>query len=208
MRKSIAVLLSALALTFGAPTVGLAQAPTSNLRGQIVDAGGRGATGMRVELVSDRLVVSTTISTTDGHFSFAGIPVGNYVVRTNVNGQPTGVRVSVTTGVSPTTALLVLPSLATAAPAVVIAALGPVLGSVVAATVTVIGNTVIVQAQSTNDNTILASPQTQAAVQAILVQLAAQLPPQQPPAGSPPGTPPPPPLFSFIPFVPVTPLSQ
>ncbi len=200
MRKSLSVLLAALALTFGAPITGIAQAPTSNLRGQIVDAGGRGATGMRVELVSDRHVVATTISSTDGHFSFAGIPAGNYVVRTSVNGQPTGVRVSVTTGATSATALLVLPSLATASPAVILAAVGPALGSIVAAAVTIVGNTVIVQAQSTADNELLADPAVQQQVRTFLVELAAQLPPQQVPPGGIPLAP----IFSFIPFVPLS----
>jgi hypothetical protein len=193
MRKSIAVLLSALALTFGAPITGIAQAPTSNLRGQIVDAGGRGATGMRVELVSDRHVLATTISTTDGHFNFAGVPAGSYVVRTTVNGQPTGVRVSVIAGQSVATALLVLPSLATAAPAVVMAALGPALGALTAAAVTVVGNTIVIQAAKQEDEAVLITLVN--AANQYIAELNAQLPPP------PPGTPPP---FQFIPTAPLS----
>lgn len=199
MRKSIAVLLSALALTFGAPIVGIAQAPTSNLRGQIVDAGGRGATAMRVELVSDRHVVATTISSTDGHFSFAGVPAGNYVVRTTVNGQPTGVRVSVTAGQNAATALLVLPSTAAASPAVLIAVVGPAMGSLVAATVTIVGNAVIVTADKKEDQAIV--NQAVAAAQVYIQSLNNQLPPPPPPA---PGQPAAPPLFTFIPTQPIS----
>jgi hypothetical protein len=192
MRKSLAVLLSALTLTFGAPIVGIAQAPASTLRGQIVDAGGRGATGMRVELVSDRLVVATTISSTDGHFNFAGVPADNYVVRTTVNGQPTGVRVSVTAGQSAATALLVLPSVAAASPGVILAVVGPALGSIVAATVTIVGNTIVIQSANNSDLNFVATSVAQA--QAYLETLNAQVP-------APPGTPP---LFTFIPTVPAS----
>ena len=197
MRKSIAVLLSAITLAFGLPIVGIAQAPTSTLRGQIVDAGGRGATGMRVELVSERFVVATTISTTDGHFNFSGLPAGNYVVRTNVNGQPTGVRVSVTAGQTSATALLVLPSLATAAPAVVLAALGPALGALASATITTIANVVIIQAAEKKDEAVLVAIVN--AANQFIAELNAQLPPPAP------GAPPRPPLFSFIPTAPIIP---
>ena len=194
MRKSIAVLLSAFALTFGAPIVGMAQAPTSKLRGQVVDAGGRGATGMRVELMSDRHVVATTISSTDGHFSFAGVPAGSYVVRTTVNGQPTGVRVSVTAGENAATALLVLPSTAAASPAVLIAVVGPALGSIVAATVTIVGNTIIVTADKKEDQAIV--NQAVAAAQVYIQLLNNQLPPPAPGQTAPP-------LFTFIPTQPI-----
>lgn len=119
MRKTLAILLSVVTLSFGAPIVGIAQAPTSILRGQIVDAGGRGATGMRVEVVKEGFVVATAMTTTDGHFSVAGLPTGNYVVRTMVNGQPSGVRISVEPGQS-ANALVVLPSVATAAPSAIL----------------------------------------------------------------------------------------
>lgn len=194
MRKSLAVLLSALTLTFGAPIVGLAQSPTATLRGQIVDAGGRGATGLRIELVSDRLVVATTMSVTDGHFSFPGVPAGSYVVRTSVNGQPTGVRVSVTSGQAAASALLVLPSVATASPAVVLAAIGPVIGTLAAATVTIVGNVVIVQAAENQDQEVVRN--AVAAANALIAQLNNQFPP-------PPGAPPTP-IFSFIPTTPAS----
>ncbi len=154
MRKSLAVLLSALTLTFGVPSIGAAQGSilkTATVRGQVVDAGGRGATGMRIELVSDRLVVATTISTTDGHFSFAGLPAGNYVVRTTVNGQPSGVRVSVIAGETAPTALIVLPSVATASPGAIMVALGGSLGSLIAATVTLVGGQIFIRGVAGSD---------------------------------------------------------
>lgn len=195
MRKSLAVLLSALTLTFGAPIVGLAQAPTSTVRGQIVDAGGRGATGMRVDLVSDRTVLATTISVTDGHFSFPGLPAGNYVVRTTVNGQPTGVRVSVTPGQVSASALLVLPSLATAAPAVILVALAPALGAMVSVTATAIANVVIVQAAQGQDEETVRNNIQQA--NNFIAFLNTQI--QQNNPGAPPL-----PVFSFIPTTPVS----
>jgi hypothetical protein len=197
MRKLVAVLLSAITLTVGAPIVALAQAPTSTLRGQVVDAGGRGTADLRVELVSERMVIATTISTTDGHFSFAGVPAGNYVVRTNVNGQPTGVRASVTPGTT-ANALLVLPSLATAAPAVVVAALAPALGAMVSATVTTVANVIVVQAAKGNDEETVRN--NVAAANLVIQQLNQQIA-----ASLPPGTPAPViPIFSFIPTTPAS----
>lgn len=194
MRKTLAVLLSALALTFGAPIVGLAQAPTSTLRGQIVDAGGRGATGMRVEVVKESFVVATTISTTDGHFSIAGLPAGNYVVRTTANGQPTGVRVTVQSGQASATALLVLPSVAKASPAAIIAIVGPALASAIVSVAIVAVAEATVQSQSTADNTFL--QQNVAAANQLIQQFNQQV------AASNPGAPQVP-IFTFIPFVPL-----
>ncbi len=196
IRKSLAILLSALTLTFGVPSISAAQGSilkTATVRGQVVDAGGRGATGMRMELVSDRLVVATTISTTDGHFSFPGLLAGNYVVRTTVNGQPSGVRVSVIAGETAPTALIVLPSVATASPAALIAAVGQAaLATMAAVIVSVVAGVTIVTAQATNDVASVVLLQAQA--QAYIQQLNVQIPP-------PPGQPP---LFVFIPTVPAS----
>jgi len=194
-RKSLAVLLAAVITLAAAPLTGLAQAPTSTLRGQIVDAGGRGASNMRVEVVKDSFVLATTMSTTDGYFSFPGLPAGNYVVRTTVNGQPTGVRVAVTAGQASTTALLVLPSLATAAPAVILAAIAPALGAMVSVAATTIANVVIVQAAEGNDEETVRN-NIQAANNFIAV-LNAQI--QQANPGAPPL-----PVFSFIPTTPAS----
>jgi len=158
LRKFVAVLLSAVALTFGAPVVGIAQskAPsTSVVRGQVVDAGGRGATGLSVELVREGFAVATTVSGPDGHFSFAGVPAANYVVRTMVNGRPSGVRVAVVAGEATQTALLVLPSVATASPAVVaIIGVNGILTTVTVA-LSVIAGEVVVEVQKSNDEETL-----------------------------------------------------
>lgn len=197
-RKALALLLSTLMLTLGVPVLSVAQgkaSTTSKLRGQIVDAGGLGVSNMPVELVSNGFVVSTTTSTTDGHFSFSEIPAGSYIVRTMVNGQPVGVRVTVVPGESPT-ALLVLPSLAKAAPAAVILSVGlSTLSSAVAVVVTVVGSQVFVQAQEQADVQFVV--QNQAAIQAFIENLNSQLPPNAP--GLPPN-----PVFSFIPSVPAS----
>ena len=197
MRKSLAVLLSAFTLMLGMPIVGLAQAPSSTVRGQIVDAGGRGAIGMRVELVSERNVVATTISTGDGFFNFPGIAAGNYVVRTMVNGQPSGVRVSVTAGETAPSALIVLPSVAKASPGVIVAlGINGLIAGVVA-TVSVVANQVFVTQQDGSDKQVVLD--SFVAAQQYLVQLSQQV--QGP---TPPGQAPPPPLFAFIPVTPAS----
>ncbi len=200
IRKSLAVLLSAITLTFGVPSIGAAQGSilkTATVRGQVVDAGGRGATGMRIELVSDRLVVATTVSSTDGHFSFAGLPAGNYVVRTTVNGQPSGVRVSVTAGETAPTALLVLPSVATASPGVILAAVGPLLGSVLVV-VSVVAGVVVIEAQAGADQTLVNNAVI--AANLYIASLNNQLPPN-------PGQIAITPIFTFIPTTPRLPAS-
>lgn len=179
LRRVLAVSLAAIMLTLGVPVTGVAQASmkTANLRGQVVDAGGRGASGLRVELVSDGLVLSSTISTTDGHFNFPGVPAGAYVVRTMANGQPAGVRVSV--GSTDATALIVMPSLAKAAPQVGIAAglatnmVITVGTTAIAVTVTTVAGITYVEAQKEEDATILV--QNVAAVQQLLTTLANQI---------------------------------
>lgn len=192
MRKSLAVALSALMLTFGVPTIGGAQAANSSLRGQVVDAGGLGARDMRVELVKDGYVIATTISTVDGHFNFAGVPAGSYVVRTLVNGMPTGVRVAVTERQADN-ALLVLPSIAKAAPAGVLVALGTsALGSLVTVAVTVVGSQVFVQAQEEADEEFIQEKLSD--IPALLQELNEQI-------SNTPGLPPAP-VFNFIPASP------
>lgn len=191
MRRPLAVLLAAIVL-MGTPIVAAAQAPTSTLRGQVVDAGGRGASAVRVELVRDNMVVATIMSTTDGHFSFPGLPAGTYVVRTTVNGQPMGVRATVTAGEVPATALLVLPSLATASPQIG-ALIGGVLGSVSSVAVTAVTSVLIVNVAENGDLEYLYTTLDESLV--ALIQLNAQVP-------TPPGTTPP---FATVPIFPVAP---
>ena len=114
MRQVVTGLLVLLTVTIGAPMVG-ADPSAATLIGQVVDAGGRGSVGRSVELVRDGAVVSTAVTAASGEFQFAGIAPGSYVVRTMVNNQPAGTRISVNAGQSiPVT--VVLPSLATASP--------------------------------------------------------------------------------------------
>lgn len=116
MRQVVTGLLVLLTIAIGAPMAG-ADPSTAALIGQVVDAGGRGAVGRSVELVRDGAVVSTAVTAASGEFRFAGIAPGSYVVRTMVNNQAAGTRISVNAGESiPVT--VVLPSLATASPQV------------------------------------------------------------------------------------------
>ncbi len=206
-RRHVVVLL-AVALALGVPVPGMAQGRSlsaAKIHGQIVDAGGRGALGIRVELVKNSLVVTTTLSTTDGHFNFTDVPVGQYVVRTVVNGHPAGVRVSVAPGDADVPALIVLPSLAKASAQVGAAVAGTLSGvlngvaTVIAVTVTTIGNAVYVQGQTEEDQAKLEQVQGQA--QNLLIQLGNQIIAANPqPGGGPPPTNP----FVFIPTVPAS----
>ncbi len=191
MRKTLAVLLAAIVL-MGTPIVGIAQAPSSTLRGQVVDAGGRGASAVRVELVRDNMVVSTIMSSTDGHFSFPGVPAGNYIVRTMVNGQPTGVRATVTAGETPATALLVLPSLATASPQLG-AAFGSILSSALSVATSAVTSALVVVAAENGDVEYLYVTLDQSLNALITLITAVPTAPGAPPA------------FGNIPIVPVAP---
>jgi hypothetical protein len=181
LRQVLAISLSVFLLTLGVPASGDAQSQAKNgrVRGQIVDLGGRGAPGMRVELVSGRQVLAVTSSTADGYFSFASIPAGEYIVRTTLgNGQPTGVKVSVTASVPEATAFIVMPSIALAAPqvgaaaAVVTQTVLTIGTTAVVVTVTTIGSAIYVEAQSEADQEVLV--QAQAAATTYLVQLGNQ----------------------------------
>jgi len=163
MRKSIAVLLIALSVTLGMPTVASAQAGRSALlNGQIVDAGGRGSSGRSVELISDGMVVGMTTSSVDGHFSFAIGGAGTYIVRTIVNGHPAGIRVSVVKGQNPPMALLVLPSAVTASAqaGVLISGGLSALASVASVTVSLATAAIVTQLEEKDDDQILNSAET------------------------------------------------
>jgi hypothetical protein len=154
MRQSIAVLLSILTLTLGTPQILVAQAPlvkTAAVRGELVDGGGRAVAGARIELVSQQRVVATTVSDSDGGFTFSGLAAADYVVRTMANGQPAGVRVSASTE-RVTVATIVLPSVATASPAV-IAAIAPSLLSTLAVASAVVMNQAVVLQSADSDRT-------------------------------------------------------
>lgn len=114
MRKLVASVLVAVSLTFGAPTGLMAQSAIQmgSISGEAVDAGGRGVATQRVELVQSGQVIQTTVTGLSGTFVFGNVPAGDYVVRVVANGQPAGVRVSVTPGGVATHAMIVLPSAA------------------------------------------------------------------------------------------------
>lgn len=118
MRRLISVVLSTAVFALGVPATGGAQriAPADVLRGQVVHASGTGAAVTLIELVSDNRVVATATTADDGRFEFSGVAPGAYLVRTTVNGFVSAVRVAVTAGRANASALLVLPSLAKAAP--------------------------------------------------------------------------------------------
>ncbi len=126
MRKLIVVSLAALLVSLGIPAAAQAQTPVrlASVAGQVVDASGRGAIGQRVELVQNGVIVQTTSTTARGSFAFASVAAGDYVVRTNVNNTPAGIRVSLAAGMNAANATIVLPS--SAAPSG--ALLGPLVG--------------------------------------------------------------------------------
>lgn len=151
VRRSIALLLAVSMLTVGAPATGLAQAPgsTGTIAGEAVDAGGRGLPGLRVELVQAGVVVQTTTTGLSGAYAFTNVPAGDYVVRVVVNEMPAGIRVSLAPGGRVADATIVVPSaVAPSNPPIIalLAALGPVFGTIVAAAVvaTVVTTVVVV----------------------------------------------------------------
>jgi len=127
MRKLIALALVVVTASFGVPVGLLAQAPLAaqqgTISGEALDAGGRALAGQRVELVQSGEVVQTTTTGTRGEWTFANVAPGEYVVRMLVNGQVTGIRVSLASGQAVTNALIVAPS-AAAPSAAFLAALG------------------------------------------------------------------------------------
>jgi hypothetical protein len=132
--------------SLGVPQATSAQstaAAQAGISGRAVDAGGRGLASQRIELVQNGAVVSTTTTGSRGDYSFAGIPAGEYVVRTSVNGMTAGSRVVVAQGQT-ASALIVAPS-AAAPSGAFLAALG-LLGTslTVGAVVTAIVTTAVV----------------------------------------------------------------
>jgi hypothetical protein len=181
LRQVLAIALSVCMLTLGVPASGTAQglSRAGKVRGQVVDLGGRGAAGMQVELLSGQRVLSSTATTSDGYFSFDGIPIGSYIVRTTLaNGQPTGVKVLLTAGATEANAFIVMPSIALAAPqvgaaaAVVTQTVLTIGTTAVVVTVTTIGSAIYVEAQSEADQEKLVNAQQAATT--YLVQLGNQ----------------------------------
>lgn len=176
MRQTIAGFLSVLIFTLGMPVPGSAQggaSTTSALRGQVVSASGLGASDMRIELVSDGTVVSTTISTVDGHFNFPAIPAGTYIVRTTANGVMTGVRVSVIAGQANSGALIVMPSVAKTTPRLVAMFASGFLASALSgiAIVTTVGMQNIVQIKAREEDRALVDDAITQAKANLLLQI-------------------------------------
>lgn len=114
MRRFIASSLTAVMLTLGVPLIGSANGTAASVMGQVVDASGRGSSGMTVELLKDGAMLGSTVSGADGRFTMNGIAPGTYVVRTMVQGRQAGVQVSLKAGES-APVVVVLPSMVTAA---------------------------------------------------------------------------------------------
>lgn len=150
MRKLLAVGLVVTTVFLGIPVGALAQTASRNdvgtIAGEAVDAGGRALVGQRVELVQGGLVIQTTTTGPRGEWRFTNVAPGEYVVRLVVNGQVSGIRVSLAAGQAVERALLVAPS-AAAPSAAFLAGLG-LLGTIalIGITAAVITTIVIVTA--------------------------------------------------------------
>lgn len=149
VRKLLALALVVVTASFGVPAGSFAQAPASaqlaTISGEVVDAGGRAVVSQQVELVREGQVVQSTTTGSRGEWSFTNVTPGDYVVRVVINGQVSGIRVSVTPGQAVANALIVTPSAAAPSAAFLVAALG-LLGAtvVVAAVVAAVVVTVVV----------------------------------------------------------------
>lgn len=151
MRKLIALALAVVTLTFGVPASMLAQTTLSlrgSITGEAVDAGGRAVAAQRVELVQSGQVVQTTITASNGRFTFSNVADGDYIVRVLVNGQPAGVRVTLAPGATVANALIVTPS-ATAPSARL--GTGLIITTVVAAGLGITGLAVVLNDASASD---------------------------------------------------------
>lgn len=207
MRRLVAGSLAAFMLMFGVPVVGTANGTAASVLGQVVDAGGRASSGQTVELVLNGAVISIAVTSADGRFTFNSIAPGTYQVRTMVNNQPAGVQLSLKAGEA-AQAVVVLPSMATAAAQAQFASLLANLATTVAGTTmaTVVTELAAQAAEAADEeqvedsitnqatlNTLFAalqtalgnsglSPQQIANVAGTLVQIAVTLPPTTNPA--------------------------
>lgn len=148
MRNAIVLVLVVVTASLGVPAQVFAQAAArvqaGTISGEVLDAGGRAVVNQRVELVQAREVVQTTTSGSRGEWTFANVAPGDYVVRVVINGQVTGIRVTLTPGQAVSNALIVAPS-AAAPSAAFLVALGPLFGTlVVAGVVAAVVTTVVV----------------------------------------------------------------
>lgn len=127
MRKLLTFALVFATMTLGVPAGLFAQSPTraqgTTIAGQAVDAVGRALLNQPIELLRDGQVLQTTTTGSRGEWLFANVSPGIYIVRTMVNGQVAGVRVTVDAGQLVANQLIVAPS-AAAPSGVFLAALG------------------------------------------------------------------------------------
>lgn len=140
MRKAIAAALVLCMASFGAQVGLLAQAAQEVQRGAIsgsvLDAGGRAVVGQEVELVEQAsgTVVQTGVTGARGSYTFANVTAGEYLVRAVVAGKVSGIAVSLGSG-NTVASLIVVPAAASATSAIVMTAPMAILlfGSVAAA---------------------------------------------------------------------------
>lgn len=99
-RKALILGLVGAIVAVGAPVVTLAQARTAagSISGRAIDATGRGVGSQRVELLYGAQVVSASQTNAFGEWAFNSVKPGEYVVRMNVMGRLSGVRVYVMGG--------------------------------------------------------------------------------------------------------------
>ena len=150
MRKAVASVLVFGLVSFGAPVGLFAQAAQpGSIAGEALDAGGRPLANIPVELLQAAAgqpiggVLQTTTTDSRGAWTFAYVEAGDYVVRIAISDQVAGIPVSLDPGAELSNLVIVAPSSAAAVP--VFAALGPLLGTVVVASVvTVVAVTTVI----------------------------------------------------------------
>ena len=100
LRRAFALALIAAMVGVGVPTTILAQDQFSvgSISGLAIDAAGRSVAGQQIELLQGTQVVSVSKTSAKGEWSFRDVKAGDYVVRVNVNGKLSGVRVSIIGG--------------------------------------------------------------------------------------------------------------
>lgn len=103
-------LIAAVVAMIVAPVAILAQSQlsASAISGRAIDAAGRGVGMQRVELVQGNAVVGVAQTSAFGDWSFSNVKPGEYIVRVNVKGRLTGVRVSVFNGQTVSGTLIVV----------------------------------------------------------------------------------------------------
>ena len=122
-RKSIAAILVFGLTVMGAPVSLMAQGvQQGSVSGEALDAGGRPLANIRVELFEAinrqplGVALQTTLTGSQGDWTFTHVDPGEYVVQIVVNGHIAGIPVSVGAGTMLGGVLIVAPSAATPDP--------------------------------------------------------------------------------------------